>query len=140
MKKILFTVIFLMTLTTYSQEEKLEEGKEYDGWIYIEKSTQGNIYYKHFKENTIWFKFIYKKPKKHITFFQEEVIVESYIVLYKFDCDKKELGFQSSGYFTKEGLVDERQKNERMIKMKFPFPDTLEEFILNYYCNKIKKN
>ena len=40
MKKILFGIIFLITIATYSQESK-EEGKDYKSWIFISSGENG---------------------------------------------------------------------------------------------------
>ena len=44
MKKILFGIIFLITIATYSQESK-EEGKDYKGWIFISSEENGDELY-----------------------------------------------------------------------------------------------
>lgn len=138
MKKALTLIIFLITITTYSQESKIE-GKDYDGWTYIGNQDDGDeLYYKNFKENFTWFKTLYAKPKKHKEFLGDEHTTIGFMVLYKFDCDAKEMGVKTQGYLTKEGIVDSDQTKDLLIDMEVPFPDTIAEFYLNYFCNNIK--
>jgi len=133
MKKILCIVIFLVTIATYSQEKK-EEGKNYNGWFFIcnSKKSGDEHYYQAFKKNYVWLKTVFKKPKKRIV---EKHTVKGSLVLYKFDCDKKEIGIKSSGYLTKSGVVGINQ--QVFAKMEIPFPDTMQLFYLNYFCNNI---
>ena len=137
MKKILFAIIFLITITTYSQETK-EEGKDYEGWIFMTSLENGNeLYYQKLKKNYTWFKTVYDKPKKHKEFLVEKPhTIIGHLTLYEFDCDEKEIGVKSQGFLTNEGVVDFNQ--ERIVRMKIPFPDTVEIYFLNYFCDNIK--
>ena len=137
MKKILFGIIFLITIATYSQESK-EEGKDYKGWIFISSEENGDeLYYQKFKKDYTWFKTVYNKPKEHKELFVEKPhTITGHLTLYKFDCDEKELGIKSQGYLTEDGVVDYNQ--DRFEKMKVPFPDTMQMYYLNYFCDNIK--
>ena len=137
MKKILFGIIFLITIATYSQESK-EEGKDYGGWIFMTSQDNGDeIYYQTFKKDYTWFKTVYNKPKEHKELFVEKPhTITGHLTLYKFDCDEKELGIKSQGYLTEDGVVDYNQ--DRFEKMKVPFPDTMQMYYLNYFCDNIK--
>ena len=137
MKKILFGIIFLITIATYSQESK-EEGKDYKGWIFISSEENGDeLYYQKFKKDYTWFKTVYNKPKEHKELFVEKPhTIIGHLTLYKFDCDEKELGIKSQGYLTEDGVVDYNQ--DRIEKMKVPFPDTMQMYYLNYFCDNIK--
>ena len=138
MKKILFGIIFLITIATYSQESK-EEGKDYKGWIFISSEENGDeLYYQKFKKDYTWFKTVYNKPKEHKELFVEKPhTIIGHLTLYKFDCDEKELGVKSQGYLTEDGVVDYNQ--DRFEKMKIPFPDTMQMYYLNYFCDNIKE-
>ena len=138
MKKILFGIIFLITIATYSQESK-EEGKDYKGWIFISSEENGDeLYYQKFKKDYTWFKTVYNKPKEHKELFVEKPhTITGHLTLYKFDCDEKELGIKSQGYLTEDGVVDYNQ--DRFEKMKIPFPDTMQMYYLNYFCDNIKE-
>ena len=138
MKKILCVIIFLITIATYSQESK-EEGKDYKGWIFISSEENGDeLYYQKFKKDYTWFKTVYNKPKKHKELFvKEEHTIIGHMILYKFDCNEKELGVKSQGYLTEDGVVDYNQ--DRFEKMKIPFPDTIQMYYLNYFCDNIKE-
>ena len=137
MKKILFGIIFLITIATYSQESK-EEGKDYKGWIFISSEENGDeLYYQKFKKDYTWFKTVYNKPKEHKELFVEKPhTIIGHLTLYKFDCDEKELGIKSQGYLTEDGVVDYNQ--DRIEIMKVPFPDTMQMYYLNYFCDNIK--
>jgi len=137
MKKILFGIIFLITIATYSQESK-EEGKDYKSWIFISSEENGDkLYYQKFKKDYTWFKTVYNKPKEHKELFVEKPhTITGHLTLYKFDCDEKELGIKSQGYLTEDGVVDYNQ--DRFEKMKVPFPDTIQMYYLNYFCDNIK--
>jgi hypothetical protein len=139
MKKILFGIIFLITIATYSQESK-EEGKDYGGWIFMTSQDNGDeIYYQTFKKDYTWFKTVYNKPKEHKELFVEKPhTITGHFTLYKFDCDAKEMGVKSRGYLTKEAVVDSNQTADVLITMEVPFPDTMAEFYLNYFCDNIK--
>ena len=139
MKKVLNLIIFLITITIYSQESK-KEGKVYDGWTYLYTKDNGDeLHYKKFKENYAWFKTLFGKPKKHKELSGEEHTTIGYLILYKFDCSAKELGWKSIGYLTEGGVVDSDHKVDVLIDMEVPFPDTMQEFHLEYYC-KINQN
>jgi len=139
MKKILYGIIFLITIATYSQESK-EEGKDYGGWIFMTSQDNGDeIYYQTFKKDYTWFKTVYNKPKEHKELFVEKPHkITGHLTLHKFDCDAKEMGIKSRGYLTKEGIVDSNQTADVLITMEVPFPDTMAEFYLNYFCDNIK--
>ena len=138
MKKILCVIIFLITIATYSQESK-EEGKDYKGWIFISSEENGDeLYYQKIKKDYTWFKTVYNKPKEHKELFVEKPhTIIGHMILYKFDCDEKELGVKSQGYLTEDGVVDYNQ--ELYAKMKIPFPDTIQMYYLNYFCDNIKE-
>ena len=129
MKRILYTIVLLMTIATYSQEEV---------WtLYnISAKTGDSIYSQPFKKNRVWFK---KKFKKPITIKGEKAV--GYIQLFVFDCDNKRIGTLSSGYLKKNGSVfNYKQNNESVVKsigMQYPFPDTQELDYLNFFCKNI---
>ena len=93
----------MITITTYSQENK-QEGKDYDGWVFIcsSKKSGDEHYYQTFKKNYVWLKTVFKKSKRGLV---EKRTAKGSMVLYKFDCDAKEIGEKSSGYLTKDGVV-----------------------------------
>ena len=128
----------MITIATYSQESK-EEGKDYKGWIFISSEENGDeLYYQKFKKDYTWFKTVYNKPKEHKELFVEKPhTIIGHMTLYKFDCDEKELGVKSQGYLTEDGVVDYNQ--DRFEKMKIPFPDTMQMYYLNYFCDNIKE-
>ena len=53
-------------MATYSQEKK-EEGKNYNGWVFIcnSKKSGDEHYYQAFKKNYVWLKTVFKKPDFH---------------------------------------------------------------------------
>ncbi|PQJ23363.1 hypothetical protein [Tenacibaculum sp. SG-28] len=141
MKRKLLIAILIFSICDFYGQDKKEEGKVYDGWTFIFKSKKTNheLYYQLLKENTVWFKTVYNKPKKHeeITLLNtKEHTIISDVVLYVFDCESKEIGIKSNGYWTKDAVVDYNQNSS--VKMKIPFPDTMESFYLEYYCENIK--
>lgn len=140
MKKIIYIIYFLIPILVFSQEK--EVGKIYDGWTYIDTNENGDdYYYKIRNEKSVWFKTSYKKIKKHSTLFNEYE-TKGYLVLFMFDCKNEKLSLQSSGHITEEGVVDTKQNSDEVTKntMEIPFPDTMEEWYLDFYCNTIKKN
>ena len=142
MKKILFTVIFLMTIATYSQEDK-EVGKVYDGWTFITKEKNGDEHY--FKLRNVdfyasaWQKTIYKAPKEEEI---EGVIykAKSRLVLYLFKCKERKIGVQALAIVTDDGVQNiEQEVRESMVKMMIPYPDTDLESLLELFCLKSKQ-
>ena len=112
-----------------------KEGKDYDGWVFIcsSKKSGDEHYYQTFKKNYVWLKTVFKKSKRGLV---EKRTAKGSMVLYKFDCDAKEIGIKSSGYLTKDGVVGINK--QVFAKMEIPFPNTMQLFFLNYFCYNIK--
>ena len=141
MEKILFTVIFLMSIATYSQEDK-EIGKEYDGWTFITKEKNGDEHYFKFRNlnyfTSAWQKIVYKTPKEEdiegVTY-----KAKSKLVLFLFNCKERKIGVQALAIVTDDGVQNiEQEVSEVMVKMMIPYPDTDLENLLELFCLKSK--
>ncbi len=117
-------------------------GQVYDGWTFIEngETTPGEFFYKQYKENYIWGKRTYFKPKKHTPILsKKEYLLTSMVALLKIDCENGKVGYSKIGYYVKDELVDTYEAyNSDSPEMEIPFPDSGLEVFLNYYCENIK--
>ena len=129
MRKLLFAIVFLMTISTYSQQEK--------EWILIDDSESETIYIRKRTDDSAWFKTVYKndKTKAKADSGYDEVVRKS-LVLFKFECINLMMGVLSSLKYDKDGnVITSNNVNEFLIQMKYVVPDSYGEFIFEYFCD-----
>jgi hypothetical protein len=130
MKKILYTIVFLITIATYSQEEKTD-------WILIEESEAKIAYYKVRSKNTAWFKIDFKNDGR---IYEEKVIRQS-LMLVKFNCDSGLYGYLKTVFYDDDlEIIVNESFNELFVKMDYVIPESIMEGYYNVFCNKGKKD
>ena len=136
MKNIIYTVVFLITITVYSQEKK--QGKVYRGWTYIDTNENGENYYKAQKNDFIWYKLILNESTKIKGIKGKVKII---LTLYKVDCKEKEIGYKSGFVYDNEYniLQQDEQSLDIIVMMEKPKPNSIELWYLDFYCNNIKR-
>ena len=116
MRKLLFAIVFLMTISTYSQQEK--------EWILIDDSESETIYIRKRTDDSAWFKTVYKndKTKAKADSGYDEVVRKS-LVLFKFECINLMMGVLSSLKYDKDGnVITSNNVNEFLIQMEYVIP------------------
>lgn len=131
MKKILYTIIFLMTLATYSQEKT--------GWTLIENSETEKILHRLHTNNTAWIQTSYKNDDKMVN----NEPVRSSLVLMKFDCRSEKYAIYSERKFNvnKKVIYDYVfELEEWRLVMKKAEPNSNAKKYLEHHCKIIRYN
>jgi hypothetical protein len=128
MKKLLITVVFFITIATYSQQKK--------EWILINDTEDATFYIRKRTEDSAWFKTSYKNDKiKERDDSGNDVVVRNSLVLFKFECTNLMMGVLSSLKYDKDGnVITSNNVNELFLRMEYVIPDTNGEFIFEYFC------
>ena len=128
MKKLLITVVFFITIATYSQQKK--------EWILINDSEDKTFYIRKRTDDTAWFKTSFKNDKiKERDDSGNDVAVRNSLVLFKFECTNLMMGVLSSLKYDKDGnIITSNNVNELFLRMEYVIPDTNGEFIFEYFC------
>ena len=129
MKKLLITVVFFITIATYSQQKK--------EWILINDSEDRTFYIRKRTDDSAWFKTSYKNDKiKERDDSGNDVAVRNSLVLFKFECTNLMMGVLSSLKYDKDGnVITSNNVNELFLQMEYVIPDTNGEFIFEYFCD-----
>ena len=129
MKKLLITVVFFITIATYSQQKK--------EWILINDSEDKTFYIRKRTDDTAWFKTSFKNDKiKERDDSGNDVAVRNSLVLFKFECTNLMMGVLSSLKYDKDGnIITSNNVNELFLQMEYVIPDTNGEFIFEYFCD-----
>ena len=129
MKKLLITVVFFITIATYSQQKK--------EWILINDSEDRTFYIRKRTDDSAWFKTSYKNDKiKERDDSGNDVVVRNSLVLFKFECTNLMMGVLSSLKYDKDGnVITSNNVNELFLQMEYVIPDTNGEFIFEYFCD-----
>ena len=128
MKRILYTIVFLMTIATYSQKTD---------WIEIIDTEERTNYLKVRTENTAWIKMVFKNDDLK----QDEKVVRQILALMKFDCDKMLLGYVNTIFYDDDlKVIVQESVNEILVKMENIIPDSYMESYYKSFCNKDKKD
>ncbi|WP_345989314.1 surface-adhesin E family protein [Chryseobacterium sp. Chry.R1] len=108
-------------------------------WKYVTATDDGTIY--HFKpnnDNTAWI----KQTSNKIEYYPDNKVgskktTDGYkILLYKFDCSKKQLGMIQVTIYNKDGkYLNNFETKEFLVEMSYVVPDSVGENILNAMCN-----
>ncbi|MGH2666403.1 surface-adhesin E family protein [Flavobacterium sp.] len=126
MKKILLLLSLFTFSFSYSQDWKLLFDQE-----------NGEYYYKPNTYDTAWIKIVSEKTKYYPNkASQKEKIVDGYqMVLWKFDCNSKQLGIIQSTVYSKDGkMLQTFKQNEVLVEMNYVNPDSVGEGLLNQFC------
>ena len=128
MKKLLITVVFFITIATYSQQKK--------EWILINDTEDATFYIRKRTDDSAWFKTSYKNDKiKERDDSGNDVAVRNSLVLFKFECTNLMMGVLSSLKYDKDGnVITSNNVNELFLRMEYVIPDTNGEFIFEYFC------
>jgi hypothetical protein len=128
MKKLLITVVFFITIATYSQQKK--------EWILINDTEDATFYIRKRTEDSAWFKTSYKNDKiKERDDSGNDVVVRNSLVLFKFECTNLMMGVLSSLKYDIDGnVITSNNVNELFLRMEYVIPDTNGEFIFEYFC------
>jgi hypothetical protein len=128
MKKLLITVVFFITIATYSQQKK--------EWILINDTEDATFYIRKRTDDSAWFKTSYKNDKiKERDDSGNDVVVRNSLVLFKFECTNLMMGVLSSLKYDKDGnVITSNNVNELFLRMEYVIPDTNGEFIFEYFC------
>ena len=129
MKKLLITVVFFITIATYSQQKK--------EWILINDTEDATFYIRKRTDDSAWFKTSYKNDKiKERDDSGNDVAVRNSLVLFKFECTNLMMGVLSSLKYDKDGnVITSNNVNELFLRMEYVIPDTNGEFIFEYFCD-----
>jgi hypothetical protein len=131
MKKILYTIILLITIATYSQEKT--------DWTLIEDSETERILHRLNTKNTAWIQTSYKNDDKMVN----NEPVRSSLVLIKFDCRNEKYAISSERKFNenKKVIYDyEFSDGEMMLVMKKAVPNSNAKKYLEAHCKIIRFN
>lgn len=125
-----FVVIIFISLSTigYSQE-----------WKSIHKSDDGiEVFFKNQSKNLVWVKAKNIDVNKG-TIFEPKIVKGERVRLIKFDCEDKKMGVIATiEYDDNDEEIFSKQKDEVLVDMEYPYPDTFNDFILKKYC-ELKK-
>ena len=111
MKKLLITVVFFITIATYSQQKK--------EWILINDTEDATFYIRKRTDDSAWFKTSYKNDKiKERDDSGNDVVVRNSLVLFKFECTNLMMGVLSSLKYDKDGnVITSNNVNELFLQM-----------------------
>lgn len=126
MKKILVLLSFFTFSFCYSQD-----------WKFLFEQKDGIYYYKPNTDETAWIKVISEKTEYYPTKTSEKTkTVDGYkLILWKFDCTSKKLGFIQASVYSKDGVVmDTFRENELLVEMNYVIPDSVGERLLKVFC------
>ena len=125
-----FLIVILLSFTTigYSQE-----------WESIYSSNDGiEVFFKNQSKNLVWVKTTNVDVDKG-DMLNSEIVKGQRIRLIKFNCQDKKMGIIATIEYDNNGeVIFSNQKEEILVDMEYPYPDTFNEFILKKYCNSKK--
>ena len=124
MKRFLIIILISFTTIGYSQE-----------WESIHKSNDGiEVFFKNHSKNLVWVKttnidLVNRKTD------DSEIVKGERVRLIKFDCEDKKMGVIATiEYDDNDEEIFSKQKQEILVDMEYPYPDTFDDFILKKYC------
>ncbi len=128
MTKFLFSLFFFIFTFNYSQD-----------WKLISENDDSSYYYKPNTDDTAWIKEVSEKieyyPNKKS---MDAKYIDGFsLLLHKFDCNSKKLGWLQMNIYSKDGkLLNSYDTKEYLVDMKYVTPDSVGETFLNAFCNK----
>ncbi|RZK01428.1 MAG: hypothetical protein EOO46_20350 [Flavobacterium sp.] len=124
------TLLLLLTICTFSFTQAQD-------WKFAFENSIGIYYVKANTSDTAWIKIVSEKieyfPTREI---QNPKIADGYeLILYKFDCKSKKIGFVQSTVYSKDGTILNSFSNNHL-KMEFASHNSLAERLTNVFCTQ----